>query len=152
MAKPSDLHTRDGHRGPFPDPPHNLHYKTPGLTHAISAFFLLLGFSFCCPLRSLMNYLHTYLLCGLQSIHFAYYQLQFLDRMSRLTLWYEHKVRLSVCLSVRKVYCGKTAAWIRMPFRMVSGVGRGMGVLNGSIYRRRGRSTFGVQFGASHCN
>ena len=42
---------------------------------------------------------------------------------------------LSVCvcvgLSVRKVYCGKTAEWIRMPFGMVSGVGTlmyGMGV------------------------
>ena len=31
-----------------------------------------------------------------------------------------------VCLSVRKVYCGKTADWIRIPFGMVSGVGRGM--------------------------
>ena len=43
---------------------------------------------------------------------------------------------LSVCvcvdLSVWKVYCGKTADWIRMPFGMVSGVGRGMGVLDGS--------------------
>ena len=36
---------------------------------------------------------------------------------------------LSVGLSVRKVYCGKTAEWIRMPFRVVSGVGRWMGVL-----------------------
>ena len=35
----------------------------------------------------------------------------------------------SVCLSVRKVFCGKTADWIRMPFGMVSGVGRGMGVV-----------------------
>ena len=34
---------------------------------------------------------------------------------------------LSVCRSV----CGNTADWIRMPFRMVSGVGRGMGVLDG---------------------
>jgi len=31
-----------------------------------------------------------------------------------------------VCLPVRKVYCGKTADWIRMPFGVVSGVGRGM--------------------------
>jgi len=29
----------------------------------------------------------------------------------------------SVGRSVRKVYCGKTAEWIRMPFGMVSGVG-----------------------------
>jgi len=42
-------------------------------------------------------------------------------------------VGLSVCLSVRKVYCGKTANWIRMPFGMVIGVGRGMGVLDGVV-------------------
>ena len=41
----------------------------------------------------------------------------------------------SVGLSVRKVYCGKTAEW--MPFGMVIGVGRGMGVLDGGGYRRR---------------
>ena len=35
------------------------------------------------------------------------------------------------CLSVRKVYCGKTAEWIRMPFGMVSGVCRGVDVLDG---------------------
>ena len=29
----------------------------------------------------------------------------------------------SVCLYVWKVYCGKMADWIRMPFGMVSGVG-----------------------------
>jgi len=38
-------------------------------------------------------------------------------------------VGLSVGLSARKVYCDKTAEWIRMPFGMVSGVGGGMGVL-----------------------
>jgi len=38
-------------------------------------------------------------------------------------------VGLSVCRSVRIVYCGKTAEWIRMPLGMVSEVGRGMGVL-----------------------
>ena len=38
---------------------------------------------------------------------------------------------VSVSLSVRKVYCGKTAELIQMPFWMVSGVGRGMGVLDG---------------------
>jgi len=36
----------------------------------------------------------------------------------------------SVCLSVRKVYCGKMADWIQMPFGVVSGVSRGTGVLN----------------------
>jgi len=42
-------------------------------------------------------------------------------------------VGLSVGLSVRKVYCGKTADWIWMPFGMVSGIGRGMGVLDGVV-------------------
>jgi len=37
---------------------------------------------------------------------------------------------LSVCVCVRKVYCGKTADWIRMSFAMVSGVVLGMGVLD----------------------
>jgi len=36
------------------------------------------------------------------------------------------------------VYCGKTAEWIRMPFGVVSGVGRrGMCVLERSGDRRR---------------
>ena len=39
-------------------------------------------------------------------------------------------VRLCVC---QKVYCGKTAEWIRMPFGMVSGVSRMMGVLDGVV-------------------
>ena len=38
---------------------------------------------------------------------------------------------LSDCLCVWKVYCGKTADWIQMPFGEVSGVGEGMGVLDG---------------------
>jgi len=42
-------------------------------------------------------------------------------------------VGLSVGVSVRKVSCGKTAEWIRMPFEMVSGVGRGMGVFDGVV-------------------
>jgi len=58
----------------------------------------------------------------------------------------------SVCLSDRKVYCGKTADWIRMPFGVFSGIGRGMGVLHGGNDRRRGRGSFGGEFGASHCN
>ena len=41
--------------------------------------------------------------------------------------------------SVHNVYCGKMADWIQMPFWMVSGVGRGMGVLDGSGYCRRER-------------
>jgi len=38
-----------------------------------------------------------------------------------------------------------------MPFGMVSGVGREMGVLDGSGNRRRGRAVLG-EFGASDCN
>jgi len=37
-----------------------------------------------------------------------------------------------VCVC-QKVYCGKTAEWIRMPFGMVSGVSRLMGVLDGVV-------------------
>ena len=33
-----------------------------------------------------------------------------------------------VCQSVRKVYCGKTADCIWMPFGVVTGVGRAMGL------------------------
>jgi len=55
--------------------------------------------------------------------------------------------RLCVSVCVRKVYCGKTADWIRMPFRMVSGVGLGMGVLDGDGDRRRGRGNLGVNVG-----
>jgi len=51
--------------------------------------------------------------------------------------------RLSVGLSARKVYCGKMADWIRMPFGTVSGVGQGMCVLDGGGYRRKGRGSFG---------
>jgi len=38
---------------------------------------------------------------------------------------------VSVCVSVWWVICGKMADWIWMPFGVVSGVGRGMGVLDG---------------------
>ena len=50
---------------------------------------------------------------------------------------------LSVGLSVRKVYCGKTADWIWMPFGVLSAVGRGMGVLNGGQCAVRRRGGFG---------
>jgi len=59
-------------------------------------------------------------------------------------LWNIRLDHLSVGLSVRKVYCGKTADRIRMPFGVLSGVGRGMGVLDGSGDRRRRRGSFGV--------
>ena len=38
---------------------------------------------------------------------------------------------VGLCQSIRKVYCGKTADWIRLPFGLMSGVGREMGVLDG---------------------
>jgi len=53
----------------------------------------------------------------------------------------------SVGLSVRKVYCSKTADWIRIPFGMVSGVGRGMGVLDGGGDCRGERAVLGVNLG-----
>jgi len=56
----------------------------------------------------------------------------------------------SVCLSVRKVYYGKTVDSIRMPFRVVSA--RGMGVLDEGVDRRKGRGSFGTEFGASLSN
>ena len=48
--------------------------------------------------------------------------------------------------------CGKTADWIRMPFRVVSDVGLGMGVLDFGGDRPRGRGSFGGEFAASHYN
>jgi len=39
-----------------------------------------------------------------------------------------------------------------MPFGVVSGVGRGMGVLDEGGDHRRGRGSFVGEFGASHCN
>ena len=46
----------------------------------------------------------------------------------------------------------KTADWIWMPFGMVSGVGRGMGVLDGGGDHRRGRGSFRDEFGSSRCS
>ena len=46
-----------------------------------------------------------------------------------------------LCVCVRKVYCGKMADWIRMPFRVMSGVRLGMGVLDGGGNCRRGRGS-----------
>ena len=40
--------------------------------------------------------------------------------------------------------CGKTADWIWMPFGAVSGVGRGMDVINGGGDGGRGMVRFGV--------
>ena len=41
----------------------------------------------------------------------------------RLMLRYIRLDHMCVCVCVRKVYCGKTADWIRMPFGVVSGSG-----------------------------
>jgi len=59
-------------------------------------------------------------------------------------------VCLSVCLSVRRVYCGKTAERIRTPFEVVSGVGRGMGVLDGVVIVKGEGAVLEGEFGASH--
>jgi len=48
------------------------------------------------------------------------------------------------------VYCGKTTDWIWMPFWVVSGVGQGMGVLDGMVIVK-GKGQFWDEFGASHC-
>jgi len=56
-------------------------------------------------------------------------------------------VSLCVCWSVWKVYCGKTAHWIRTPFRVVSGIGRGMGVLDGVMTVEGEEAGFVVNFG-----
>jgi len=53
----------------------------------------------------------------------------------------------SVGLSVRKMYCGKTADWIRMPFGVVSAVGRGMGVLDGVVIEEGAGAVLGVNLG-----
>jgi len=57
---------------------------------------------------------------------------------------------LSVCLSVRKVYCGKMAEWISMPFGWWAGLVR-MGVLDGGGYRQRKGTVLGWIWGV-HCN
>jgi len=53
------------------------------------------------------------------------------ERNKRLMLCNIRLDHQSVGWSVRKVYCGKTADLIRMPFGVVSGVGRRTGVLDG---------------------
>ena len=59
---------------------------------------------------------------------------------------------MSVYLTVRKLYCGKTAEWIWVPFGVLSTVGRGIDVLDGGGYRQRGRGSFGGEFWVSRCN
>jgi len=55
-------------------------------------------------------------------------------------------VDLSVC-DVPGKYCGKTADWIRMPFEVMSGVGRGMGVLDGVTIVEGEGAVLGVNVG-----
>ena len=52
----------------------------------------------------------------------------------------------SVGRSVRRVYCGKMADWIWMPFEVMSGIGRWMGVLDGAQIVE-GRAVLGVNSG-----
>jgi len=52
-----------------------------------------------------------------------------------------------MCVCVWKVYCGKTADWIRMPFGLVSGIGLGMDILDFGGDSRRGRGSLGVNLG-----
>ena len=40
---------------------------------------------------------------------------------------------MSVRLSIQRLYYGKTAKGIRMPFELLSVVGQGMGVLHGVV-------------------
>ena len=56
-------------------------------------------------------------------------------------------ISLSVGRSVCKMYCGKMADWIRMPFGMVSAVGRGMDVLNGVMIVEEEGTVLGVSWG-----
>ena len=53
----------------------------------------------------------------------------------------------SVGRSVRKVYYGKTADWILMPFGVVTEAGPGTDVLDEGDDHRRQRNSFGDEFG-----
>jgi len=55
----------------------------------------------------------------------------------------------SVCWSARKVYCGKMADSIQMSFGMVSGIGRGMGVLDGVMIFEGEGAVSGVNLGCT---
>jgi len=45
------------------------------------------------------------------------------------------------------MYCGKMADWIRMPFGVLTGIGRGMGVLNGVVIVKGEGAILGVNLG-----
>jgi len=60
-------------------------------------------------------------------------------------------VGLSVCLSVGlEAELWKNGYWIWIPLGVVSGVGRGMGGLDGNGDRRKEKGNFGGKYGASH--
>ena len=64
-------------------------------------------------------------------------------------LWTCRLNHLSICLCVcvRKVYCGKTAERIWMPFGVVRGLGRGMGVLDGVVIIEGEGAVLGMNLG-----
>ena len=53
----------------------------------------------------------------------------------------------SVSLSVRKVYCGKTVEWIRMPFGMVWGQSSDRYIRWGGDQSPKGKRQFWSEFG-----
>ena len=63
---------------------------------------------------------------------------------------------VSVCMSVRltiqRVYYGKTAEGIRMPFELLSVVGEGMGVLHGLVIGAGEGPVLEGEFGSCQCN
>ena len=59
-------------------------------------------------------------------------------------------VSLSVSLLDTRMYCGKTAGPIKMPFGVWRGVGHGHHVLDGGPDPPRGRDNFQVGEGLSH--
>jgi len=71
-------------------------------------------------------------------------QVSRLDHLSHLSVC--QSVCQSVCLSVC-LYYGKTSERIQMPFGMVSGVGRGVGVLDGVVIVEGERAVSGVSLG-----
>jgi len=54
---------------------------------------------------------------------------------------------VSLSVTARKVYCSKMAEWFQMPFGMVSGVGRGIGVLTGVVIVEGEGAVLGVNLG-----
>jgi len=61
-----------------------------------------------------------------------------------------HGLSLSVCLLVTRMYCGKTAGPIEMPFGMWGGVGHSHHVLDGVRIPPTGRDNFEVGKGQSY--